>query len=96
MNEEQKKFMSFLDKNGTCGTTQAVIMDLESGKTTFEEALKFLCTRYKGEKETLVKDNVNLSRNLNSLLSLARTLSIFEGSVKQVRELSKKVLENLK
>lgn len=96
MDEKQKAFFKDLDKKGMCGTTQALLLDLNNGDFTYEKALEFLCKRYKDEKDTLVRDNINLSRNLNELLALARTISNFGGTIKQAQDLSKKVLGQLK
>ena len=64
MNLNQIQFLRDLDKEGTFGTVQNVLLNPDLSKIPFESACKYLLTCMKDERMTLLAENERMRKAL--------------------------------
>lgn len=64
MNLNQVEFIRSLDKEGTFGTIQSVLLNPDLSKIPFESAAKYLLTCMKDERMTLMQENERMRKAL--------------------------------
>lgn len=64
MTPNQVEFLRSLDKDGTFGTIQSVLLNPDLSKTPFESVCKYLLTCMKDERMTLLAENERMRKAL--------------------------------
>lgn len=67
MNRQQIDFLKALDPQGLDGTIQNILLQKELHSVPFEKVCMVLLTQFTKEKQSLVIDNIRLTKMLNDL-----------------------------
>lgn len=67
MNRQQIDFLKALDPQGLDGTIQNILLQKELHSVPFEKVCMVLLTQFIKEKQSLVIDNIRLTKMLNDL-----------------------------